>query len=149
MAEIVVGIDGSESSVRAARWAAQEASLRGATLRLICAYEAPATWLGMGEALGATMTMSVSDDDLHSYAAATLDDVVAKIDVPAGVVVVEDPMRGHPSDLLIAASKAADLLVVGSRGHGDIGSVLLGSTGMHCVHHSACPVVVIPHADSR
>ena len=145
MAEFVVGIDGSESSIRAARWAAGEAVLRSATLRLICAYDAPATWLGMGEALGATMTMSISEDDLHSYGSATLEDAVAKIEVPDGVEVIRQPQMGKPANLLIAASKTADLLVIGSRGHGDLGGVLLGSTSMHCVHHAQCPVVVIPH----
>ena len=144
MSEIVVGVDGSESSARAARWAVEEALHRGATVRIICAFQAPATWLGMGEALGATMTVSVSDEDLKSFGSATISSVLTTIEVPEGVEVISDPRMGHASDVLISASKDADLLVVGSRGHGDIGSLLLGSTGMHCIHHAACPVVVVP-----
>lgn len=145
MAEIVVGVDGSESSVRAARWAIEEASHRRASVRIISAFQAPAAWLGMGEALGATMTVAVGEDDLKSYGMATIDAVLSEITVLGEVEVIPDARIGHASDVLIAASREADLLVVGSRGHGDIGSLLLGSTGMHCVHHSACPVVIVPH----
>ena len=148
MSEIIVGVDGSESSVRAAQWAVEEASLRGVAVRLITAFQVPATWLGMGEALGATMTTSVSEEDLRGYGASTIADVVAKLDLPSGVEVIADPRMGNPSDVLIDASKTAAILVVGSRGHGDIGSVLLGSTGMHCVHHASCPVVVVPNQGS-
>ena len=56
MADIVVGADGSPSAVSAARWAIEEAVVRGATLRLVSAFQTPAAWLGMGEALGASMT---------------------------------------------------------------------------------------------
>jgi nucleotide-binding universal stress UspA family protein len=145
MAEIVVGVDGSDSSVRAARWAIEEASLRSTAVRIVCAFQAPAAWLGMGEALGATMTTGLSEDDLRSYSNSTINSVLDQIERPEGLEVIADPQMGHASDVLIAASKQAELLVVGSRGHGDIGSVLLGSTGMHCVHHAACPVVVVPH----
>jgi nucleotide-binding universal stress UspA family protein len=145
MAEIVVGVDGSDSSVRAARWAIEEASLRSMAVRIVCAFQAPVAWLGMGEALGATMTTGLSEDDLRSYSNSTINSVLDQIERPEGLEVIADPQMGHASDILIAASKHAELLVVGSRGHGDIGSVLLGSTGMHCVHHAACPVVVVPH----
>ena len=148
MSEIVVGVDGSESSVRAAAWAIEEAAHRGSAVRIICAFEAPTSWLGMGEALGATMTIAVSEDDLRSYGSSTIEAVLEGIAIPEGVEIISDARMGHASDVLINASKQAELLVVGSRGHGDIGSLLLGSTGMHCVHHSACPVVVVPH-DAR
>ena len=54
-------------------------------------------------------------------------------------VVVED----NPARALLDAAKGADLLVVGSRGHGGFTEALLGSVGQHCVHHAECPVVVI------
>ena len=148
MSEIVVGVDGSESSVRAAQWAVDEAGLRDGAVRVITAFQAPAAWLGMGEALGATITTSVSEEDLRGYGAATIAEVLTKLLVPDGVEVIADPRMGNASDVLIDASKSASLLVVGSRGHGDIGSVLLGSTGMHCVHHASCPVVVVPNQGS-
>lgn len=50
---------------------------------------------------------------------------------------------GHPAEVLVDESKAADLLVVGSRGHGAITGVLIGSVSIHCVTHAHCPVVVV------
>ena len=54
------------------------------------------------------------------------------------VVIQENPARA-----LLDTAKGADLLVVGSRGHGGFAEALLGSTGQHCVHHATCPVVII------
>ena len=51
-------------------------------------------------------------------------------------------IEGHPAPVLIEAAKGADLLVVGSRGHGEFVGMLLGSVGEHCVSHAPCPVVV-------
>lgn len=147
MSEIVVGVDGSESSLRAARWAVAEGVLRSCEVRLITCYEAPVTWLGMGEALGATITTAISADDLRGYSDAVLADALAALSPPEGAEVVLEAIMGRPADVLIAASKEAEMLVLGSRGHGDLGSVLLGSTGMHCVHHASCPVVIVPHGD--
>jgi nucleotide-binding universal stress UspA family protein len=51
-------------------------------------------------------------------------------------------LEGHPAPVLIRESKGADLLVVGSRGHGEFVGMLIGSTSEHCVANAACPVVV-------
>jgi nucleotide-binding universal stress UspA family protein len=48
--------------------------------------------------------------------------------------------------ILLRAAEGADLLVVGSRGHGAFAGMLLGSVSQHCVHHASCPVVVVRHA---
>jgi nucleotide-binding universal stress UspA family protein len=53
------------------------------------------------------------------------------------------PVEGNPAQVLLDASAGADLLVVGSRGHGGFASALLGSVSQHCVHHADCPVVII------
>jgi nucleotide-binding universal stress UspA family protein len=145
VSEIVVGVDGSKSSIQAAKWAVAEASLRGVALRFVHAFESPAVWLGMGEALGSTVTATISDDDLRSYAMAALTEAIANLELPDGLEVIMDPIEGSPARVLLAASSGASLLVVGSKGHGDLGSILLGSVGMHCVHHATCPVVVVPH----
>ena len=60
-------------------------------------------------------------------------------DVEIGYTVVE----GNAAQVLLDASAGAELLVVGSRGHGGFAEALLGSVGQHCVHHATCPVVVI------
>jgi nucleotide-binding universal stress UspA family protein len=52
-------------------------------------------------------------------------------------------VEGNAAQVLLDASDGADLLVVGSRGHGGFTEALLGSVSQHCVHHARCPVVVI------
>ncbi len=149
MSDIVVGIDGAEGSEAVLEWAVREASLRGVTLRIVSAIQSPATWLGMGEALGSAVTASVSDADLNAYALSMLDEVIGRVGDTSGVEIVKETKIGHPADVLIQMSEDAELLVLGSSGHGDIGSVLLGSVGMHCVHHSHCPVVIVPTKTRR
>lgn len=145
MSEIIVGVDGSQSSIKAAQWAVDEAVFRSADVRLVQAFESPAVWLGMGEALGSTVTATISEDDLKSYATQGIDDVMAQLTIPDGVTVHKTAAEGSPARVLLEQSADASMLVVGSKGHGDLGSILLGSVGMHCVHHARCPVVVIPH----
>ena len=58
------------------------------------------------------------------------------------VSVSRQVVRGHPANVLVEASRGADLLVVGSRGHGTVVGMLLGSVSHHCVLHAECPVVV-------
>ena len=58
-------------------------------------------------------------------------------------------VEGHPAGILIEASAQADLLVVGSRGHGGFVGALLGSVSHRCVAHALCPVVVVPPPQSR
>jgi nucleotide-binding universal stress UspA family protein len=146
MGRIVVGIDGSEPSKTALAWALEEARLRSATLEAVCAYSLPSGWLGMGEAMGATVAATVTESDVATYAEETLDTALAEAgddDGKAPVEVVHRTVPGHAAQALVKASEGADLLVVGSRGHGDFGSILLGSVGLHCVHHACCPVVVV------
>lgn len=148
MGRIVVGVDGSEPSKAALAWALEEARLRAATLEVICAFKLPAGWLGMGDAMGASVAATLTEGDVATYARETLDAVLA--DVESGgdgggtaVEVARKAVPGHAAQALVKASEDADLLVVGSRGHGDFGSLLLGSVGLHCVHHAGCPVVVV------
>ncbi|HTZ07910.1 MAG TPA: universal stress protein, partial [Acidimicrobiales bacterium] len=64
-------------------------------------------------------------------------------EVPVRLVVRE----GHPAPVLIDEAGGADLLVVGSRGHGAFMGMVLGSVSEHCVSHAPCPVVVVRHDD--
>lgn len=143
MGRIVVGVDGSEQSGAALEWALAEAALRGATLDVVCAYRLPSGWLGMGEAMGATLPVALTEHDVEAYAADTLGRMLDARHPDPSVEVVRRTVAGHAATVLVEESAGADLLVVGSRGHGDVGSLLLGSTGMHCVHHATCPVVVV------
>jgi nucleotide-binding universal stress UspA family protein len=144
MGEVVVGVDGSDAGAAVLAWAVEEAALRGAALRVVNVTQSPAAWVGMGDALGGAVYASISDKDLETICLSTIEEALATVAIPAEVHVIEDPQLGHAGDVLVRASRDAELLVVGSSGHGDIGSVLLGSVGMHCVHHARCPVVVVP-----
>jgi hypothetical protein len=55
-------------------------------------------------------------------------------------------LHGRPTDVLLLAARSADMLIVGSRGHGSVAGILLDSVNQHCVQRAPCPVLVIPAA---
>lgn len=137
---IVVGVDGSASSLQALRWAARQAELTGATVDAVIAWQYPVAYKGFGW----QAEMITGDIDYAEIAAKTLDDAINQaVDPGSEVVVYPVVAEGHPAQVLIEAAADADLLVVGSRGHGGFANALLGSVSQHCTHHAACPVVVI------
>jgi nucleotide-binding universal stress UspA family protein len=139
---LVVGVDGSDNGWAALAWAADEARLRGATLRIVCAFEDPAATAGLGTAFGAGAPVAV-DPTLIEGAA---QDIVNEAAQRAGELTVERVSAcDRPDDFLCEQGKDASLLVLGSRGHGAIGSLLLGSVTNHVIHHATCPVVIVPH----
>jgi nucleotide-binding universal stress UspA family protein len=131
--EILVGIDGSPSSLAALEWAARQAELTGSTLVVVTTWEWPTSfgWAFPG---------------YHPAAGAqtVLDQAVGTVrDAHRGLSVRPFIAEGHPAPVLEEASRAAELLVVGCRGHGEFSGMLLGSTSMHCALHAHCPVVVV------
>jgi nucleotide-binding universal stress UspA family protein len=135
---IVVGVDGSESSLDALEWAAGQARLVGASLEAVAAWEWPTSY-GWAPAWP-------SDWNPAAEADLVLRRVVEKVlgsdsDVEVKIHVEE----GHPAQILLKVAETADLLVVGSRGHGAFTGMLLGSVSEHCVSHAVCPVVVVRH----
>lgn len=132
---IVVGVDGSPSSVEALRWAVHQARAVSAEVRAVAAWAVPATF-GY-ESVSAEIDWSASARKALEYA---LEEVgVSDESTP----IISEVTRGHPVKVLIEASHTADLLVVGSRGHGAVVGMLLGSVSQHCVNHAECPVVVV------
>jgi nucleotide-binding universal stress UspA family protein len=132
----VVGVDGSDGSRNALRWAARQAGYTGATLEAIIGWEYPAFY---------GWAAAIPDDlDYDKLAEHALDEAVDEVfgrDRPAWLrtrVVCK-----HAALALVEASEGAELLVVGSRGHGAVADVLLGSVSTYCVHHARCPVTVI------
>jgi nucleotide-binding universal stress UspA family protein len=142
---IVVGVDDSENAWHALDWAVDEAKLRGATLRIVCAFESPVTSIGLGTAFGAGTPITVDPEDLEGAARDVVDKAVQRVAKAVPVEVVAKCDR--PDDVLLEQSAGAVMLVVGSRGHSAVGSLLLGSVSNHVVHHATCPVVVVPHAE--
>ena len=138
---IVVGVDGSVSSEQALRWALRQARLTGAGIQAIIAWHFPLISGGYAWPPAGVM---VSTADLRNNAERMLADTVSRAtpgSCPAPVT--QEVLEGDAAAVLIRESAGADLLVVGSRGHGGLAEAMLGSVGQHCVHHAACPVVIV------
>ncbi len=139
---ILVGVDGSPASRKALRWALERAARSGE------AVEATMAWLREPEFVPA------SSLGVHPYAeqpgqrhpARELHDIVeeARAGVPGAPEVAEVTIVGDAGTALTRASRQADMLVVGTRGHGPLTEVFLGSVAADCVRHAKCPVVVVP-----
>jgi nucleotide-binding universal stress UspA family protein len=65
---------------------------------------------------------------------------------PRPVTVLPGVVQGHAAQVLPEAATGAQMLVVGSRGHGTFAGIMLGSVSQHCVQHAPCPVVVVPQS---
>jgi nucleotide-binding universal stress UspA family protein len=132
---IVVGIDGSPSSDAALEWAANQAELTGAALEVLMTWEWP---------YGYGWSPVPNDYDPAHDADEFLTGALTTIrETHAGVPIQATLLEGHPAPILVKASHGADLLVVGSRGHGEFAGMLLGSVSEHCVTNAHCPVLVV------
>ncbi|MFM7063505.1 MAG: universal stress protein [Actinomycetes bacterium] len=143
MAGIVVGVDGSENSLDALRWAADEARRRDALLRVVAVFNAPIMSTGYE-------VVAPDPSDLAAASNTMLDaavDTVRQDGGLEGVHVATEVVEGHAGERLIELSHDADLVVVGARGHGGFLGMVLGSVTGHVVNHAACPVVVVRNAD--
>ncbi|PZS39877.1 MAG: universal stress protein UspA [Pseudonocardiales bacterium] len=137
---IVAGVDGSPSSMEALCWAARQAGLTGATVDAVIGWQFPAGYGGAGW----TPNAMVDDAYYGGIARKALADAISQaVAQGGGVTVLPRVVEGHPAQVLMEAADGADLLVVGSRGHGGFTGALLGSVSQHCVQHAHCPVVVI------
>jgi len=137
---VVVGVDGSEESVAALRWAAGYAKAAGATVQALIAWHYPDV---AGEAPVGHAPPPVRHES-EQLMRDTLDKAVGQVyPDPAAAGVQTRIVYGHPSQELVEASKEASLLVVGSRGHSAFHGMLLGSVSMHCVTGAFCPVTVV------
>ena len=138
---IVVGVDGSPSSLAALRWAARTARITGGSVDAVTAWEYPAGVGGFGWSPGAAFQ---SGGDMSAAAADTLKGAVDTVVAQGGDVTIRSHVReGYPARVLMDAAEGADLLVVGCRGHGGFAGLMLGSVSAHCVHHAPCSVLVI------
>jgi nucleotide-binding universal stress UspA family protein len=136
---VVVGVDGSAGSVAALAWAARYASGTGARVRALLAWHYPGAVGGPPVEKAPESVRGQTDEQMR----ARLGEAIAKA-CPGQESGVEASIGyGHPTQVLIDASKQAHLLVVGSHGHGFWAGMLLGSVSLHCVTGAFCPVVVI------
>ncbi|WP_211840731.1 universal stress protein [Saccharopolyspora hirsuta] len=120
---VLAGVDGSEGSVKAAYWAAAEASRRNAGLQLLI----------------------VNDDPARAdHAEQAVRKIAAKCRVHTPeVVVTAEVATGHPVEELVRRSARAQLVVLGARGHGGFADALLGGVSTGVATHAACPVIVV------
>lgn len=143
--KIVVGVDGSDESDAALRWALEEARLRGAIVEAVHAWGYPPTAVGPGFV---AMIDAELIETLHQAAEEVIDRALTEAAGEAGdVKVVRATPEGPAAPALLEAAEGAELLVVGSRGHGGFAGLLLGSVSQQCAHHAPCPVVIIRRSE--
>ena len=148
MSLVVVGVDQSDGAKAALAFAHEEARLRNATLRAVHAWQFG--YIGYTGFEGAVPALGGDIAELRAAAVAALDATVpAVLPDPGGVKIEQRVVEGTAGAVLVDESSRADLLVVGSRGHGGFAQLLLGSVGQQCAHHAACPVVIVrPRAEA-
>jgi len=137
---IVVGVDGSPSSRAALRWAVRQAACTGGAVDAVIAWQIPVIVQSYGWApIGAQEVA-----DFEAEARKAIDAVISEEVEPADQhLVTSQVVNGHPAQVLLDAASGADLLVVGTRGHGAFAEALLGSVSQYCVHHAHCPVLIM------
>ena len=141
---VVVGVDGSPGSLVALSWALSKASLRGVEMQAVGVWEYPGGMGGLGDDV-----MPLDDADPQHTMAAVMATAIAAatasmLSDEALPPVTSSDIQGNPATELQHAVGGGDLLVVGSRGHGEVAEMLLGSVSQHVISRACCPVVVVP-----
>ncbi|MFE9850842.1 universal stress protein [Streptomyces sp. NPDC005576] len=138
MGRIVVGVDGSASSIKALHWAVRQGELTGDTVEAANSWEYPATsWASMMPGLP-------EDFDPQALATVSLTEALEEAlgaERAAGISKVV--MLGNPAQNLIDRARGANLLVVGARGYSGFKATLLGSVSLHVTQNAPCPVTVV------
>lgn len=143
MGRIVVGVDGSDHSRRALRWAVEEAHLREADLEVVHAIPEPHLFVDP-IAMPAPPT-----EQLRESGMTVLDRALREVDT-SGLNVERIVAIGGSGQVLCETAEGAELLVVGSRGLGGFRGLLVGSVTQQAVAHSPCPVlIVVPEGRSH
>jgi nucleotide-binding universal stress UspA family protein len=133
---IVVGVDGSDGALAAMRWTADEAAQWDADVVAVQAWEFTPLVVATDAPIDLQQLRADTDAQLDRQVREIFGDREARVERR----VVED----LPANAVLEAAADADLVVVGSRGRGGLKGMLLGSVSQKVVHHSPCPVVVIP-----
>jgi nucleotide-binding universal stress UspA family protein len=137
---VVVGVDGSDESVAALRWAARYSAAAGASVHAVLVWHYPTA----ASVPPVGRTPPAVEGEVEEHITATLSEAIAKAapDMP-DVPIASEIRYGHPAQVLVEESGQADLLVVGRSGHGAFIGMLVGSVSQHCVAAAECPVVVV------
>ncbi|MFB0617949.1 universal stress protein [Streptomyces sp. AGS-58] len=138
--KVVVGVDGSQCSHEALRWAARYAGLIGATVDAVAVWELPGRYGWSAPAVD----LDVDEDETRQQMRKELTEVLG---ADAAGSVRAHVVHGNPTDVLLRAAEGAEVLVVGSRGRGGFARALLGSVSQHVSQHASCPVVIVRSAE--
>ncbi|TMR10137.1 universal stress protein [Nonomuraea turkmeniaca] len=131
--EVVAGVDGSPGGLRALDFALTEAELHGTRVRAVQAWAWPHP-----------SGFEPADPNGEQNALRALQELVSEGRARhPGVEVVAEVVHGHPVEVLKEAAARADLLVVGSRGHGQLTGMIMGSISMALLHHAPCPLAIV------
>lgn len=139
----IVGFDGSDPAKRTVDWTVAQASGRAVEVRLVSAWEVPF----LMRLSGLRMSSGVDRVGLEATAAHAVDEEIERVG-SRGVPVAGEAIEGDPRSVLMGESAAADLVVVGQRGHDGAGPLHLGSVSRHVATHATRPVAVVP-SDAR
>ena len=132
---IVVGVDGSEDSRETLRFAVGEARRWHTTLHVVHAFWEWEPIPGAGE-----IELDRTAQEREAWLADLVREVVGQV---ADVEITQSTIELDAAPALLDAAQNAELLIVGSRGHGGFAGLLLGSVSQHCAHHAPCPVVIV------
>lgn len=135
---ITAGVDGTDESLAALAWAAREAVRRDTALRVVHAWR---------HHPGAAPEAADRDAQRAWVGEAVERAVTAVTERYPGLTVTTDVLEGHPVETLVAAAADAELLVLGSRGHGAVVGFLLGSVGRQVIAETTRPVVLVRAGD--
>lgn len=138
MGRIVVGVDGSGSSIKALKWAVRQGELTGDTVEAVNSWEYPAnSWASM-------MPGMPEDFDPQALATVALTEALEEaLGAEGAAAVSKVVVIGNPAQNLIDRARGANLLVVGARGYSGFKATLLGSVSLHVTQNAPCPVTVV------
>ncbi|HET6215245.1 MAG TPA: universal stress protein [Micromonosporaceae bacterium] len=135
---IVVGVDGSPGGRLALKWALREAARRGGRVQAVIAWQ----WDGPAVAPVVDVNPQAAKDRAVQMLSREVDAACSDYVTPP--VLATEVVQGSPATVLTNAAIDADLLVLGSHGHGRLHHAVLGSVSEECIRHTPCPVVVVP-----
>jgi nucleotide-binding universal stress UspA family protein len=136
--DILLAVDGSEHALRATHTAAQLArAMNPDTLRIVVVYDPVSPWLGDPNFQAAISARLNESQEILQKAVEAIGDVPSEIHT--------ELLEGNPAEAIIAIAQTrqSDLIVLGSRGLGQLAGLLLGSTSQKVVSHAPCPVLIV------
>ena len=138
----VVGVDGSAASIEALRWAVDEARAHGSgDIRAVLVWSLP--YVGLATSMAPEPYALPETKLIEQEAQQRLTSSIEALGDTSPAVLRGELLEGQPAGVLRELSHKADLVVVGSRGHGGFSALMLGSVSAQVVRHAHCSVVVI------